>query len=70
MIINKDILNIGKIFLNDNDFSFFKRVWSQDLNIYKDRLSAIDFNQKNNVLDAGCGFGQWSLQLSILNNNI
>lgn len=70
MIINKDILNIGKKFLNDNDFSFFKRVWSQDLNIYKDRLSSIDFNQKNNVLDAGCGFGQWSLQLSILNNNI
>lgn len=31
---------------------------------YEDRLKALGFSGFNNVLDAGCGMGQWSMALS------
>lgn len=53
-----------------NDFSFAKRVFNEDLKKYENRLKQINFTKKNNVLDYGCGFGQWSLALSNLNNKV
>ena len=39
----------------------------EDCRKYIDRLEAIGFSgQGANVLDAGCGFGQWSLAMSSL----
>lgn len=55
-------------FQNEIDKQFFIRVFSTPSNIYKNRLSAIKFENFNKVLDAGCGFGQWTLALSELNN--
>ena len=49
---------------------FFKRVYSTPIHVYKERLSLIQFENKEMVLDAGCGFGQWSLGLSHLNKKI
>lgn len=51
----------------DRDKEFFKRVWSIEPEIYKNRLRAIGFEKLNSILDAGCGFGQWSVRLAELN---
>lgn len=65
-----EIKKIGKKFLKGVDLEFFKRVWSSDFNNYKSRLKALDINGFERVLDAGCGFGQWSLSMASLNKNI
>ncbi len=57
-------------FESEIDKQFFKRVYSTPKNIYKDRLSLIGFEKKEKILDAGCGFGQWTRVLSELNENI
>ena len=42
-----------------------------DLEKYKHRLKAIGFESINGpVLDAGCGFGQWSIVLRDLNSKV
>ena len=46
---------------------FCGRVWSVDPDIYADRLNAIGFEGLDRVLDAGCGFGQWTLPLAEAN---
>ncbi|HMO18890.1 MAG TPA: class I SAM-dependent methyltransferase [Oligoflexia bacterium] len=56
--------------LDGNDADFAKRVWSTDPEIYLNRLKAINFNNFDKVLDAGCGVGQWTLALSKLNKSI
>ena len=68
-IISK--LNSIKEFKTQNDFEFFERVYNNgDLRKYINRLNAIGFSDLENVLDHGCGFGQWSFSLSELNKNI
>ncbi len=57
-------------FGSEIDKQFFKRVYSTPKNIYKNRLSLIGFENKEKVLDAGCGFGQWTRILSELNDEI
>lgn len=37
---------------------------------YIERLIGIGFNEKGKVLDAGCGYGQWSMALECLNNYV
>ncbi|OAN55080.1 class I SAM-dependent methyltransferase [Magnetospirillum moscoviense] len=49
---------------------FLQRCFSQDLSVYSDRLAACGFSGLNRVLDAGCGFGQWSLCLSRMNAHV
>ena len=43
---------------------------SGDLSPYVERLIGIGFNDQGKVLDAGCGYGQWSIALECLNNNV
>ena len=50
--------------LNQNDKAFLKRVYSTAPEVYTTRLQAIGFLGLEHVLDAGCGFGQWSLCLA------
>jgi len=57
-------------FESEIDKQFFKRVYSTPKKIYKDRLSVIGFEKKEKILDAGCGFGQWTGALSELNEKI
>ncbi len=40
------------------------------LGYYEERVRAIDFRQKERVLDAACGVGQWSLALARSNNEV
>lgn len=56
--------------LNENDYSFVKRVFEGGLEKYENRLKAIGFENLGKVLDAGCGFGQWTLALSGLNEKV
>jgi len=68
--ILRKILNKYKKKMSDNDRSFFNRIYSVETDVYMHRLKAIGFNDKSVVLDAGCGFGQWSLALAKLNDYI
>lgn len=56
--------------LGDNDRAFLRRAYSTDPEIYRQRLRAIAFNGLDHILDAGCGFGQWTLALADLNNHV
>ena len=59
-----DAVSMG---LSQRDSLFFKRIYAGGLQKYIDRLEAIGFSgQGANVLDAGCGFGQWSVAMSSL----
>ncbi len=57
-------------FSSDIDKQFFIRVFSTSATTYKNRLSALKFENMNKILDAGCGFGQWTLALSEFNNMV
>lgn len=56
--------------LRGRDAQFLQRVYSTAQQKYYDRLKAIGFFDKDCVLDAGCGFGQWSLALAQLNKAV
>jgi SAM-dependent methyltransferase len=56
--------------LSDADFEFLCRVYKTEDERYINRLKIIGFEGFNKVLDAGCGFGQWSMALSKLNNEV
>ena len=53
-----------------NDKGFFQRVWSTNASIYTNRLKAINFTTKSKILDAGCGYGQWSFPMANLNKEV
>ena len=63
-------IEMGAKFLSGNDLAFYRRVWKTDLEIYRGRLKAIEFVDLENVLDAGCGMGQWTLCLDELNHRV
>lgn len=60
----------GSIELGDNDRKFIERVYADGLAKYQQRLAAIGFKGHKNVLDAGCGFGQWTMALASLNQSV
>ena len=67
--INKNGWNLSQIFWNNLNFyekSFLKLELSsyKTKKIYRSRIESIKFVDKSKILDAGCGFGQWSLIFS------
>ena len=50
--------------LGVNDAGFLRRVYSGGLDKYKKRLARIGFAGKERILDAGCGFGQWTFAMA------
>lgn len=64
------LLKEHSLSLKQKDREFLGRVYSTPLNIYLDRLRRLGFVGGKNVLDAGAGFGQWSIALAILNNQV
>lgn len=64
------VLKAAAPLLSGNDLDFYWRVWKENLNIYIERLKAIEFAGMRRVLDAGCGFGQWTLSLAELNDYV
>jgi len=70
--IPSDIQNLAHSFefRRDIDKQFFIRVFSTPSSTYRNRLSALKFENMDMILDAGCGFGQWTLALSEFNNMV
>lgn len=77
--MSKDSVDVIKIqrcindfepFLYGNDLSFLRRVYQNGIDIYLKRVIVSGFEAMDKVLDAGCGFGQWSLALCKKNNEI
>lgn len=68
--IVKDLISVFENDLGMNDKLFIKRVFSQGIDTYIDRLEAIGFTKKSKILDAGCGYGQWSIALATLNDYV
>jgi ubiquinone/menaquinone biosynthesis C-methylase UbiE len=56
--------------LGDNALRFAERIFSKSLDVYTQRLRGCGFVGARHVLDAGCGFGQWSLALAGLNTSV
>ena len=56
--------------IGDNDYQFLERIYCDGLHKYLSRLKAIGFSGNERVLDAGCGYGQWSLALAQLNKMV
>lgn len=56
--------------LSVKDKEFLARIYADGIEKYEYRIQAIDFVGKQNVLDAGCGFGQWSIALAKYNRQI
>lgn len=46
---------------------FCDRMYQPGIPFYQDKLRALGFSGCNRVLDAGCGYGQWTLALASLN---
>lgn len=53
-----------------NSVAFLRRIYGGGLTKYRKRLEQYGFSGLGTVLDAGCGFGQWSLALSELNAKV
>lgn len=56
--------------LEQKDRDFLKRVYSGDFSRYVKRLNKIGFSGLGDILDAGAGFGQWSIALASLGNEV
>ena len=57
--------------LNQRDSLFLKRIYSEGMEKYINRLKAIGFSDKEAIaLDAGCGFGQWALAMNVLIDHV
>lgn len=56
--------------LSAADFDFLKRVWKRPLEDYERFICDIGIVANDDVLDAGCGFGQWSVALSRANRRV
>jgi SAM-dependent methyltransferase len=74
---NQELLTVMRSVVADNaseighnDRLFLQRIYGEGLSKYVDRLKAIGFTGNDKVLDAGCGYGQWSLALAGLNNTV
>lgn len=64
-----DVIN-SEVWVHENDKEFCGRVWSTSQSVYESRLRAIGFAGLERVLDAGCGFGQWTQALANLNQEV
>jgi SAM-dependent methyltransferase len=56
--------------LAGNDREFFARVWATKRERYHSRIESIGFTGLDWILDAGCGFGQWTWALAAYNARI
>jgi ubiquinone/menaquinone biosynthesis C-methylase UbiE len=63
---------IGELerYYDANSVAFLKRIYAGGMTKYEKRLKQYGFSGMGSVLDAGCGFGQWSLALAGLNAKV
>jgi SAM-dependent methyltransferase len=68
-LINKVVQRYHPL-LPGRAWEFLNRVYGKSLDIYYQRLLQYKIYDFGRVLDAGCGFGQWTLALAKLNGTI
>jgi len=56
--------------LTPDDRDFMLRMYGSGIAVYRNRLRAVGMLDQERVLDAGCGFGQWTLALSNGHNTV
>ncbi len=56
--------------LAERELAFARRVFANGIQPYEHRLAQYSFLGHSRVLDAGCGFGQWSLALARYNQQV
>ncbi len=66
----ESILERNQELIAPPSLSFAERVWNTNMERYLKRLRAVQLDGLDRVLDAGCGFGQWSWALSLLNQRV
>jgi SAM-dependent methyltransferase len=54
----------------DNDKEFAKRMFSNHFDYFLNELERFGFMGMPQIIDAGCGYGQWSLALAALNKDV
>ena len=59
-----------RLLASARDRDFFRRVWATPGEVYEERLRAVGFSRLGRVLDAGCGFGQWTAAMARLNAEV
>ncbi|MBN1797190.1 MAG: class I SAM-dependent methyltransferase [Spirochaetales bacterium] len=64
------ILKIGNAIRSKKDYEYFERIFLKEDSFYLDRIKRINYTGLGKVLDAGCGYGQWSFALSKLNKKV
>ena len=69
-IPDKLIEEVSRRLSSARDRDFFRRVYQTDPEIYQRRLKRIGFIGKDRILDAGSGFGQWTIALAELNGQV
>ena len=56
--------------LSPNGSAFLSRIYSDGLSKYKQRLVSLGFSDRQLVLDAGCGMGQWTMALADMSKSV
>jgi ubiquinone/menaquinone biosynthesis C-methylase UbiE len=57
-------------FPTPNDRAFFQRIFATRTEVYETRLAGLRLGGRERVLDAGSGFGQWTLALARANRAV
>ena len=65
-----DIIEKYADILDPASIEFCRRIFGTAPEVYANRLRAIGFSGLGHVLDAGCGFGQWALQIARMNGSV
>jgi len=69
-IVHEEVLPAFRDRMTPFELAFAGRNYSKDLDVYAARLRQAGFAGHGRVLDAGCGFGQWSLALAGMNDSV
>lgn len=62
--------SVERFFADTNDEAFAERIFTTAISAYRAELVRLKFNDLGTVLDAGCGYGQWSLVLAESNKKV
>jgi ubiquinone/menaquinone biosynthesis C-methylase UbiE len=69
-VVIEEVLQRFDRSMSENDRAFVRRVFGKGIDVYRRRIAQYGFCGFRHVLDAGCGFGQWSLALARENSAV
>lgn len=66
----RELIDSQKSVLDNKSHVFLENVYSKREEEYSTRLRRWGFEGKSRVLDAGCGFGQWTTAMATINDQV